>query len=118
MDGLWLQRLVFDEMTAGIFTEDGQQVSLGGRAVRQHMVLTWNHCMGMSSSALKELPNSFEVNWRNLKLLKQRDALRSALECIRDHDPNTCPGITASDCLDSVRETARHALALCEEEST
>lgn len=38
-------------------------------------------------------------------------ALLAALEQIAAHDPETCDGITARDCLDAVREIARAALA-------
>ena len=43
-------------------------------------------------------------------LMLERDRLRAALEEIRDHNPATCPGITPSDCLETVQEVAREAL--------
>ncbi len=39
----------------------------------------------------------------------------AACELIAAHDPETCDGITPRDCLDTVREIARAAIAAAKE---
>ncbi len=48
-------------------------------------------------------------------LEREAESMYAALVSIRDHDPETCGGVSSDDCLDKVREIARAAIAKAED---
>jgi hypothetical protein len=63
-----------------------------------------------------EWPDGQPICWGCLwtercQLAEQRAELVAALQHIADHDSATCDGITAADCVDTMKEIASAALA-------
>ncbi len=54
---------------------------------------------------------TLETEGANSRLMAAAPELLAALERIAAHDPETCDGLTPRDCVDTMREIARAAVA-------